>query len=619
MSKPSFSNIDLWLFELSEGNLTPEQVEQLELFLMQHPDLDVDRDVWEMARVEKTPVDYPAMDQLEKDKKPAGLFFAIGGTLALLLILFLSGYTQWVVQDELEEKVLALQEQREDMDVTLLSEIKELRNGKAKKGQLIDGAAWNFTYTLKAPVISILERNGNVGNSEPSALISQNTLYGQQERLLNYTVQRNNGEAVGNGNSRGHGAIDAENVFVIGNETSTSAHLVAEIDDVYEWQRWDGSNDVEHTGFKVDVDDAAKVTPRPPRHISSFSYSGGSGSFGHSNRNYGSSFTSQDHKRTLKSRMKNWGRMLQRMMDNPISLKNTRDQHYHLPGMTANDVNFSNAGTMLATRVQTLSRIQWLGKENEQMMNQLAVDGYSYNLRGGWGIQLDHTMYNKGGIHVGQVAFTYSPKLSISNVISLEPSVRFKMGNKQLDVNRMSDVEQVELDRGNTLSYYGEGQTPIGRSLWYKDLGLGMLVNTRWFYAGFQADNLFRYRDNIYSHDLENPRRISHSFVATIGTDWESKREHLGLSPYLVYQNRERLSELWAGVTFRWEWFTLGVAASNKLDPAASIGMKFKHFSMNYNADYTYSSMTKERGLSHQLSLRFVSKPDRLGKRHLKL
>ena len=52
MSKPSFSNIDLWLFELSEGNLNPEQVEELRIFLLKHPDLDIDRDVWEMAKVQ---------------------------------------------------------------------------------------------------------------------------------------------------------------------------------------------------------------------------------------------------------------------------------------------------------------------------------------------------------------------------------------------------------------------------------------------------------------------------------------------------------------------------------------------------------------------------------------
>ena len=54
MSNPSFSNIDLWLFELNEGNLTPTQVEQLQTFLLQHPELDVDKDVLQNARLQRT-------------------------------------------------------------------------------------------------------------------------------------------------------------------------------------------------------------------------------------------------------------------------------------------------------------------------------------------------------------------------------------------------------------------------------------------------------------------------------------------------------------------------------------------------------------------------------------
>ena len=70
MSNPSFSNIDLWLFELAEGNLTPEQVEQLELFLLQHPELDVERDMWQMARMEKEQHAYPETSSLQRKRRP---------------------------------------------------------------------------------------------------------------------------------------------------------------------------------------------------------------------------------------------------------------------------------------------------------------------------------------------------------------------------------------------------------------------------------------------------------------------------------------------------------------------------------------------------------------------
>jgi hypothetical protein len=87
MSNPSFSNIDRWLFELMEGNLSSEQKAQLESFLIQHPELDVDRDTWELARVDSQEIVYPQQEKLFK-RKPVGLYMSLGfASIAILISL----------------------------------------------------------------------------------------------------------------------------------------------------------------------------------------------------------------------------------------------------------------------------------------------------------------------------------------------------------------------------------------------------------------------------------------------------------------------------------------------------------------------------------------------------
>jgi hypothetical protein len=86
-----------------------------------------------------------------------------------------------------------------------------------------------------------------------------------------------------------------------------------------------------------------------------------------------------------------------------------------------------------------------------------------------------------------------------------------------------------------------------------------------------------------------------------------------------MYQRNEQLSEAWLGMNYRFYVFTIGGAISSNLDPAASVGIKLKHFSFQYNADYAYSIMNNKKSLSHQVSLRFVGKPSPIGKRLLKL
>ena len=193
------------------------------------------------------------------------------------------------------------------------------------------------------------------------------------------------------------------------------------------------------------------------------------------------------------------------------------------------------------------------------------------------------------------------------------------MGGKFLNDQSMGNASQVELDRGNVQNYYSDTTAPVGKSLWYKDLGVGLNVNTKWFFVSAQVDNIFNHRDNLYSSNLADQRRAGTKFVATIGTDLDSRDENMTFSPYMVYQKNEQLSEAWLGFNYRLNWFTMGGAISSNYEPAASIGVKFKYFSMHVNSDYTYSLMTNKKALSYQVTLRFLGKPNHFGKRLLNL
>jgi len=85
MSSPSFSNIDKWLFELKEGNLSPRQVEELTTFLNAHPELQVDAETWSKTHVSKEEVVYKNISALER--KSTGVYFLLSA-VSLLFILF---------------------------------------------------------------------------------------------------------------------------------------------------------------------------------------------------------------------------------------------------------------------------------------------------------------------------------------------------------------------------------------------------------------------------------------------------------------------------------------------------------------------------------------------------
>lgn len=624
MSKPSFSNIDLWLFEYAEGNLTDDQVAQLELFILQHPELDVDRDMWEMAHVSKEAPVFTDQNSLIK-RKPVGAYWAIGaGTLTMVTLIFgayLLFDTSGTVasQQQLAETV----DYSEEYAHSLFSETateRELRQEVSDLKALVTSLE-NQLQQSEGVVASNLSNNtidltvDNAGNNADVTGVDNGNY--RELRAMGWSESSLILANAGNGNSTYN--QNATDVEAMPNVTNT-ANAVSSLTDAQTVAHMDRMTSVRPTSLQslaFHIQPVSRYIGTESSELNNGSDDLASSGDGHGRKvNYESSY---------KHKLSKFIRQVRNMANNPIALKNHRDAYHHVPGMTSTDLNFGATGTMIAPRFQAMSRLQGDGQQNELFTNQIGFDGYVFGARGGVGVQMTHNYYNNGGIQTGEVAVTYSPKLSVNRKFSIEPAVRLKMGSKLLDANRMEGTDRVEFIPGNTIDYYQDGTTPVGRMLWYRDMGLGLNVNTEWFYASAQVDNIFRHGDNIYSNDLEGKRRAGTYFVATLGTDWESddsewetQRAKFSLSPYLVYRNFENVNELWAGANFRAYWLTVGASVSSNGDPAASLGVisSDKRFSLMYNADYSQSHVTNERSLSHQLTLRIAGKQSRIGRRN---
>jgi type IX secretion system PorP/SprF family membrane protein len=591
MSNPSFSNIDRWLFELMEGNLTPEQEAQLEAFLLQHPELDLDKDMWEMAKVDQQEFVYPNQRKLER-RRPIGLYMSMGfASIAVFLgigvyTIFGNSVGQFGSDKDLvsattfndQSKKASFQRAAQSIKTSLLNTRVSESSKADSKGAAEQEAARKSTYiTSGSTETSMLD-----DQQSPQRIKASNNTLASIDLAEVPRERRSDSNPEVQNQEDDFAANLASEQTLKDSETGSLTKLQTE----------------EPKEIKTNISNKELVSESEPT-------------------TYKNTFAKSEYKVSLGSRLNRMGRSIQRMMDNPVALKNMKDPYYHVPGLQAMDVNFGAVGTLLATRVQTVSRAQWLGKENQQLMNQISIDGYSYGMRGGLGFELNHNYYGTGGIQNYNAALIYSPKFSVARNVVVEPSIRFKMGTKKLNSDQIQTGTSVEYERMNVDQFYNDGTTPIGQTLWYKDLGAGLMVNTKWFFVGVQADNLFQHYDNIYSSDLSNPKKAATHFIGTIGTDYESSRENLSVSPYIVYQNQGKLSEGWLGVNFRYHWLTIGGAVSSDLEPAASLGLKFDHFMITYNADYTRSQMLNSSSLSHQVTIRFLSKPSRVGQRLL--
>ncbi|MEY4595888.1 MAG: hypothetical protein RLZZ506_302, partial [Bacteroidota bacterium] len=83
--KPTLDNIDQWLFDAIEGNLSPDQQQLLEEFIAQHPDLDLEAEAWSLSTYSAAPITFEPKAALYRKKRIT--YKHLTSAAAILLVL----------------------------------------------------------------------------------------------------------------------------------------------------------------------------------------------------------------------------------------------------------------------------------------------------------------------------------------------------------------------------------------------------------------------------------------------------------------------------------------------------------------------------------------------------
>ena len=75
MISPNRQNIDRWLFDYTEGNLSSDQESLLEKFLLNNPDIEVDLDAWQEAKLVPEEIVLTDKNKFKRKRRLAPLYF----------------------------------------------------------------------------------------------------------------------------------------------------------------------------------------------------------------------------------------------------------------------------------------------------------------------------------------------------------------------------------------------------------------------------------------------------------------------------------------------------------------------------------------------------------------
>lgn len=560
MTSPNFENIDLWLFDYVEGNLSVYQKELLENYIRNHPELEIDLDMWNMSKmpVAET-LDHGVQIKKKRENRYAYYTTSILGAVIILLIAKSNESYNLYLNKSIQTSDLQINKSKNEVS----KETYELNTKNANSA------------TVKIESSIILNEIQITQRFSDSGLTNVNPAPEQQEAMR--STHRNT-------------------IFSKASKyTPDTKEMIEERIDV-----------LALNPFKLPIQLKGIVNSESYSSIELTQTSQAS------NKKSSGLNGIRLNTRTLFNK-------IDRVLSKSIAFSNYRDHFYMIPGIASNNINLSATGSTSQTRFLSTSRARWFGTSNEKLSQELSIDGYARSIRSGIGAQVNYDTYANGTIQDWNAALIFSPKIALSRNISLEPVARLKIGNKILDANKAENNSVSLYNHNNPQIFAFDTTQNIGRKLWYRDLDAGFTINTKVLYIGFQAENLLNHVENLYQNDQNSTNAIPTTYSLLAGTQYLSRNEKVSFHPYVYMRSNVNRTAYYTGFSFDLDKLFIGASYGSDDEYSGSLGLSLNRFALLVQTTRAYQPQLNQNLFTHQLTLRVNSPMSKKTRRYITL
>ena len=556
MNSPTHENIDQWLFDRIEGNLSIEQEQELSLFLLLNPSYDIDLDAWEKSKVNFPEID-PALvetmgfgvKEVEKERKrrPIGLWIFTSSLTLILLGLFItigegpSISPQKTNQNSQSKESLIISAQKG----------KGLQHGSNQN----TSTAYPATY-MTEKISALGGTINNVNLPHPNNLIKNNTFSTPEiAEVLHSTsiLKSRHPEFI---------VLHLEKPSILNQELQSEFLLPTQTDDINE-QR--------------------KIALNLP----SFKLSRSS--------------------------------TLSKYLRKDVLSATQKDRVFFVQEKSHLDIADAFAGNRSQTRIQSTTMARWLGDANQKLTQQISVDGYSRNLKSGFGLVANYVDFGKGAISDWNVRLIFSPKLAFGKYISIEPSVSYLVGQKSINSSKITNHSLFEFSSNQLQQFNYNSTNAIGNQLYYRDLNAGINLNAGPIYLGISTQNILKHQDNVHTNNFDTIDRAAQTSTLYIGTDFSARKGTVMFSPMLSHTIGLTSDLTQIGGTLQLNGVVIGANYGSNASFGALFGYQSKNFSIIAQSLKTKPLTSIQPQYVHQLTLRINTNISRKTRRYLYL
>ena len=547
MNNPNFENIDRWLFDYVEGNLSSKQESMLENYILNHPELEVDLDMWRMSNI-KTSKAFVNDVQIVKKTVSRKIFHFIN-TIGIIIILLIG-------------------RQIHEIDSNFSNRDGQLHQASTELNT-IDPSNLNYSNTQNVEherrnLLSEASAENNISNTQKTNKVSiQEFAYEESDQNKRHTSSSELQEFM-----ISECAIDMNIEKLHINQTTAFKYT---------------------KNFAFNDEEVKEQSNQK-------------------NRSKQISF-----KNSAKKLMNN----IDQALSKNLGLSNYRDHNYLIPEISSLDANLSMTGSVSQSRIQSISRLRWINTDQHKLSQQLSFDTYARGIRSGIGAQVNYDYYADGTIQDWNGALILSPKIAMSRNIYLEPVAKLKIGNKLLDASKVENNSIALFNTNSPQNFSYDTTQNIGRKLWYRDIDIGLTLNTKMFYIGAQASNFLNHSEDIYQNgDNENYRTpTTYSFFA--GTQYVSRNEKLSFQPYVYVRSIQSNRDYFAGFSIDLNHLYIGASLDFQDQYTGSIGLALDRFALIVQSTRSLNPLMNEHLYTHQLTLRINSDISKKTRRYI--
>ena len=551
MNSPTPENIDHWLFDWTEGNLSPEQEEKLRLFLLLNPEYDLDADAWHQTKVQYPEVSESQVASFEfanrvlinkeEKKRRVPIFWWIGAT-SLVLGIFASSI--WLNTKK----------------PTQIAHVKPL----------------NLQQTVSPKE-----------TTNHSSKISDNT-----HKVTSFNSEFSKPGYIG-------ANLNQNQYNLFSNVSLDNA--------VIENPSISSPNPLEKTAAELPM---LKISFQ--RYPLSYNQSSSlAGEVEVSNKDRSSKISNR-------LRLSKSSALLKYAHKDGIS-NTLKDRVFCLSEKTPFDLNDGFVGNRSQTRIQSSTFFRDLNGSNEKISQQISFDAYIRNIKSGIGVVANFAQFGKGAISDWNIRLIYSPKIALSRYISFEPSIAYTMGQKQLDFSKVNNFSNFTYQSDLIQQFKYDPSLPIGKSLFYRDLSAGAILNLGPIYAGGKVDNLLQHQDNIHTNDFDTIDRANRTTTLLLGTDFSANNGKIVFSPMVAYRDNGPIQQTELGATLQLNRWVLGANTSTQKAIGGLVGYQGENMALFLQSSKSESILTHQPVYLHQITVRINSNISRKARRYLYL